>query len=228
MINYTIRIERDDIPYSPREWDNLGTITAKHSRYTLGDEQPNCIQEWLECETGLEHDQLETLWDKNPSQSEYMDALLDIFKRENIVLPVYMYEHGNIALSTGGFSCPWDSGQVGFIHVSKDKVRKEYGVKRISQKTLDKVHRVLKDEIETYSQYVNGDVYAFLIEDKDGNIIDSCGGFYGLEYCESEARSMVDYLENDNRVKRVARLKTLIKNRVPLENRINILDKDAG
>ena len=30
-------------------------------------------------------------------------------------------------MSTGPFSCPWDSGQVGFIYVEKKKVKEEWG-----------------------------------------------------------------------------------------------------
>ena len=36
-----VKFERDhDEDFSPREWDNLGTIAVWHTRYTLGDERP--------------------------------------------------------------------------------------------------------------------------------------------------------------------------------------------
>jgi hypothetical protein len=34
---YTIEIKHDDDPMSPREWDNMGTMSCFHKRYDLGD-----------------------------------------------------------------------------------------------------------------------------------------------------------------------------------------------
>lgn len=34
---FTLTLHHDETPESPREWDNLGTITCWHRRYTLGD-----------------------------------------------------------------------------------------------------------------------------------------------------------------------------------------------
>jgi len=36
---YTINVRQDDSAESPREWDNLGTITAWHRNYNLSDER---------------------------------------------------------------------------------------------------------------------------------------------------------------------------------------------
>ncbi|WP_131821653.1 hypothetical protein [Desulfofundulus australicus] len=85
-------------------------------------------------------------------------------------------------MSTKPFSCPWDSGQIGWIYVLKEKVREEYGVKRITKKVRDRVISVLKAEVEVYDRWLRGEVYGFTVyEIADGDIasIDSCGGFYG-------------------------------------------------
>jgi hypothetical protein len=66
-----------------------------------------------------------------------------------------MYEHGGIAVSTKPFSCPWDSGRIGFIFVSKEKLRKEYGVKRITASLVSKAKCRLITEVELYNQYLN-------------------------------------------------------------------------
>jgi hypothetical protein len=42
-------ITTDIDPESPREWDNFGAMYCWHSRYNLGDEQPQADpDEWLE------------------------------------------------------------------------------------------------------------------------------------------------------------------------------------
>lgn len=111
--------------------------------------------------------------------------------RHFIVLPVYRYEHSGVAYNTTGFHCPWDSGQTGYIYVSKAKVRDEWGVKRISPQLREKVEGILRSEVEVFSQWANGEVYGFITKDEDGEEIDSCWGMYddsvNFDYIRSAA-----------------------------------------
>ena len=51
-----------------------------------------------------------------------------------------------------------------------------------------------------YSQYLKGDVYGYIIEDPDGDEVDSCWGFYEQDNCLDEAKRMVDwYIECEER-----------------------------
>jgi len=188
--NYNIRIEQDESPDSPRNWDNLGTMYFLHSRYSLGDKH-------------------------NFSASEINQIGND---PDYIALPVYMYDHSGITISTSPFSCPWDSGQLGIIAVSKEKVRKEYTWKVFNKNRIETIKNYLKSEVDTYDQYLRGEVFGFIIE-KDGENIDSCWGFYGHDYCEQEAKSIVDYTIREELKKRMNKLKTYIKNRVPTLSR---------
>jgi len=164
---FTLEIVTDNDPVSPREWDNLGTIYYSSSRYTLGD--------------------------KRVSKDEIEAMMAD---KEMIYLPVYAYIHSGIVMNTSGFSCPWDSGMSGIIAVSKDKVREFFKVKRITKAILDKVNSRLKGEVETYSQYLNGEVYCYLIKDDSGDIVDSCGGFYSEEEAQSEGNTSLKLYQN--------------------------------
>ena len=42
-----------------------------------------------------------------------------------VILPLYLYDHSGITMNTCGFSCPWDSGQVGWIYADKAMIDKE-------------------------------------------------------------------------------------------------------
>lgn len=142
--NITLNIYYDENAESPREWDNLGTITAKNSRYNLSD----------------------------------IEAYKDFNRKDSIYLPVYAYIHSGITISTSPFSCPWDSGQIGYIYVSKDKVRKEFNVKKITKKIREQVIKILNSEIKVYDLYLKGEVYGYeIIEDNE--VIESCWGFIG-------------------------------------------------
>jgi hypothetical protein len=179
--NYLIEVIQDESPESPREWDNLGTMICFHGRYNLGDK----------------HDY------RSGDYSGWDEQRKDIEKKENacVILPLYLYDHSGITMSTIPFGCNWDSFQVGWIVISKEKVRKEYNVKRINKELIEKVTNILENEVKTYDQYLTGDVYGHKIfkvtecelghEHKEE--VYSCWGFYGEEECMTEAESMVDY-----------------------------------
>jgi hypothetical protein len=186
--NKVLEIFHDDSPISPRSWDNLGTIVAWHRNYNLSEEDYNECRDFLEAKTYQHYESDEGI--ENASDQR----LMDLFEKDNIILPVYMYEHSGIALSTTSFSCRWDSGLLGYIFVSKERIRNEYGVKRITKKVLEKVESVLKSEIDVYGDYLNGSVYGYVLKDDKGEEVDSCWGFYGYDF---KNNGMMDYLPNE-------------------------------
>ena len=172
---------------SPREWDNLGTMAYKHRNYTLGEERISDPIDWLESMLNL-----------NPKYIYSDDRLSELegkFFEKFIGHKLYLYDHSGITISTSPFSCPWDSGQVGYIYVSKEKVRKEYGIKRITEEWKNKILSYLDGEVETFDQYLRGDVYSFTIEDDNGDVINSCGGFYGDDFAEN---GMADHIDHED------------------------------
>jgi hypothetical protein len=155
-----IEIHYDQDPQSPRvDCDNLGTILYTSTRYNLGDKQVS------------------------------REEIKDIAESKDVIaIPVYAYIHSGIALNTTGFSCPWDSGQCGIIYADKEKIRKEYGVKRIGPAVRRKVEALFKAEVEEFGKYLGGEVYGYQIKDKDRNDLDSCWGYIGLEWAIQAAK----------------------------------------
>lgn len=111
------------------------------------------------------------------------------------VLPVWMYDHGDVALSAGEqtypFTCGWDSSFAGLIFATRESLEDW------PDWTLDKVEEVLKAEVRQYSQWANGECYGFTITCPDGDHdyddYTSYGGFIGWEYAKSEADSAFDH-----------------------------------
>ena len=171
---YKLEIFDDLNPCSPREFDNLGTMVCFHRRYNLGDEtelKSSDFSSWEELENYLYKEE---------------DAL--------IAIPVFMYDHSGLWINTTGFSCPWDSGQVGYIYVSKEKVREDYGCKRISKKLKEMIREMLCSEVDLYNDYLSGNVYGFTLTDKENaEEIDSSCGFYGTDYIEN---GIFDYVSS--------------------------------
>lgn len=184
---HTIKIYQDPCPENPREaWDNFGTMICFHSRYCLGDKHT---------------------WEK--------DAFLEYIKGKNIIaLPIFLYDHSGITMNTKGFSCHWDSGQVGYIFVTKEEIRKSFNCQVITAKIRQQAIDCLEADVSVYDQYLAGNVYGYSIEETG----DACWGFYG-DYescCLEEARSVVDWQIKHDIKKHIEQVKAWIRNRVPL------------
>lgn len=184
--DYSINIEQDTCDQSPREWDNLGVMYYRHPDYTLGD---------VEVPRSYYNDNLQDTYyiDDAESFAEWRKYEGDYIA---IMLPLAIYDHSGVTMWCGskwsGVDAQWDCSDVGWIVVTKEQIRKEYNVKRISKKLLDKVEERLRGEVKTFDMYLTGDVYWYEVLDPEGNQVDSCGGYYGYDYCISEAKAAID------------------------------------
>ena len=175
--DYTINVQRDEDPMNPRvDWDNLGTMVCWHRNYNLGDDHsysdPDHLWHKL---SGLYEDELTEYLD-----SEQMDRCRAATFKKYIILPLYLYDHSGITMSTTGFSCPWDSGQVGYIYISLEQARKEYNWKLVTKTRRKQIEKYLTGEVEVYDHYLTGNVYGYTItKGEDEEDIDSCWGFFG-------------------------------------------------
>lgn len=110
------------------------------------------------------------------------DARRADIEQSHHVYPLYAYIHGGVALSlgrAGQFSDQWDSGQIGNVFVTRDTSE------------ITDPDKCADGLVEEWNQYLSGDVYGYVIEDGEGAHVDSCWGFYGIEYCKEEARASV-------------------------------------
>ena len=99
-------------------------------------------------------------------------------------LPLYLYEHGNITISTSPFSCRWDSGQVGFIYITKEKAEAE---------GITEPYETLEAETKEYDYYLRGDTYGVRILDSEGEMLDSQFGYIGdRQIAINDAEGMID------------------------------------
>lgn len=151
---------------APKPEAHFGTIYYVSNRYTLG------------------HERLDA------------DEIRRIEKSDDyVVLPVYAYIHGGVALSTKSFRgklpqghAEFDSGKCGIIAVSKEEIRNRAGVKRVTRKVREQIEIVLKAQVEEFSLWANGECFGYVIERPDGTE-DSCFGFYGLDDALEAAES---------------------------------------
>ena len=154
--NLVLSIEHDD-NFNPREdLDHIGKMICFHKRYNLGDKH-----------------------NLNSSDFEDWDDVEEYIKTHfnaTIILPIYMIDHSGLSISTQKFSCPWDSGQIGFIYMTEDNLLENF------ENDVNLAKNCLNAEIEEHDLYLRGEVYFYKIEDSECvNLIDSCGGSIGSD-----------------------------------------------
>ncbi len=184
----TVKLYTDDDPMNCRhDCDNPAVMVCWHRRYDLGDKKAKWAEQWAGPQEFLE-------WAK-ANKIKW--------------LPLYLYDHSGLTMSTGAFSCKWDSGQVGFIYWDPAQVKACCGedAMRWPKKKIEKDMRV---QVEEYDKYLRGDVYGYVVEDENGEKLDSCWGFYGLDYARGEAKSSAES-QAANRAAEAKKLATMYR-----------------
>jgi hypothetical protein len=195
---YMLTVEYDDGAEDPREWDNLCTMVCWHSHYFLGDKH-----NFDNADEFMQHLYLDVIgkhWCDEHESDDWEDVY-KVLKETDLVLikPINLYDHSGITVSTSNnypYNDYWDSCIAGFIYVTKKTILKEYS-NATEDNWKELADKYLEAEMETYDQYVRGEVYWFRLEKKvikqdkcphcgevireydDMEDIDSCGGFYG-------------------------------------------------
>lgn len=180
--DHTIKILHDPDPANPRHYDNLGTMCCWHRGYSLGDKHDHDDP----------RDLLIELADVSCNTYLSMNQLFERAQKRAAILPLFLYDHSGITMNTSGFHCPWDSGQVGYIYVSLESIRREHSVKRVTKALRERIVKHLIQEVEVYDHYLTGNCYGFVVE-KDDEEIGSCWGFLGdyVGYCLEEAKACI-------------------------------------
>lgn len=163
--NLTLTIKPDSDAENPRAWGGDSFMICVHRRYNLGDwkrakqrglTDPDAIREYVES--------------LDPARS--------------VALPLYLYDHSGLSMSTKAYACPWDSGQVGFIvHEASHEL------------TPDERERItanLRINVEVYSAWLAGDFCGYVLEDEDGDEVDSCWGFASEDTAREYAQEVAD------------------------------------
>ena len=150
------------------------------------------------------------------------EAMQKVISEKYLMLPLYLYDHSGLAMSTESFSgraphAEWDSGQVGWIYVSKEDALKEFDADKMTGAIRQKADALMRSEVAAYDSYLRGECYGFELY-KNGELSDSCWGFMGnfsdvlkdmAAYLPDECKGMVDHLEEQERPATI--IKTLLK-----------------
>ena len=178
---------------NPRDCDNLGTILIAPDK-----------SHWIASPDDIVDTSIHL--GKNPF--EHWDNI----RREQLKLkksaiaiayPITKYQHGEISLQLG-YKRGWDYTVSGFVYVTKDQVRKCYGVKRITKSVIARAKNRLQDELDTLTGWLNGECYGWQIKEyaltDDGldweevDTLDNCWGYLDRDYAFDSMKDALNHL----------------------------------
>lgn len=146
---------------------------------------------------------------------------------EVVMLPISMYEHSGITLWLGSkwshSDARWDCSSIGFAYIEKSTAKEEGMLdpgEKCNHDWKEWAYAMMKGEMETYDQFVRGEVYGYMIDDENGeeasdNLLCGCWGFYGDEGKKellAEAKANIDAYLKKKRENRKKNLNMLVKN----------------
>ena len=194
--NLKLEIWYDDAGESPRNFDSNACVfwsDGMHRRYNFHEA---AASEML--------DELRDLVPEDAKEEEDEDwddikVIRWLMRNQNndsdyAVMPVYMYDHSGLSFSTGSFSCPWDSGVIGFFMTNRKRFE-ELGLAWSAEKGRENI----QSEVKIFDEYHVYGVKGFTVTEYETcgacsqeheKESDSCGGFYGAEYAEEMKHNM--------------------------------------
>jgi hypothetical protein len=172
----TVKIFPDYDPESPRkDRDNLAECVAfpvLSQNYDIADRES----------TGMEDDALDR------RGFALVSRYLRMFEgAETLPFHFQDYGSGGASVFAGDVS---DENPSGFFVVTRDRIVREYGNDSAESRKL--AQQVMEGELTELRQYAEGDIYGYVVEDAEGETLDSCWNFYGFDYAKEEARNAAE------------------------------------
>ncbi len=119
-----------------------------------------------------------------------LQAEIDERKATHHCFLVEAYIHGGVHLSLANCGNypdrQWDVSLCACVFAAKNE-----------WKTKASARKAALSKVEEWNQYLSGDVWGCVVEDDNGTHLDSCWGFYGREYAESEGKQMLEYCQKN-------------------------------
>jgi hypothetical protein len=184
--------------------DAIDTITVETNGATYritvhaDEDAPNPLEDWSEMGTILSLNRRHRNFDP-AGVAEAIAGNPDAVK-------LSYYEHGLCRWSVTGelpfaLRCPWDS--VAFAGVWLPDAETLASARKYGSRTRRLFMRKRARQVcEAYTQWCNGEVYGYRVErvtacgtchGEHAELLESCWGFFGLDYCLSETRAACDH-----------------------------------
>jgi len=163
----------DSDRYNPRENDNLWTIVYINHKYSLWDKAIVSYWESLEDDFKTYIAKEYGICYKEPEDytEEDVNEIEEYIKTSIIYLSVAWTDHWWMSIYVWNPRDRWDSWQVWFIYVTRDRIKEWFNYKTLTTDDIAKVKQVLQNEIEYFNKYITWEsMYSYNIELLDESI----------------------------------------------------------
>lgn len=178
---YVATIEQDMYPSNPiTDWDVPTSMVEvdRWGRVSYAGWMSGELKEYEDLIAGKDWDAL-------------VDGLTEAFPG-CVIEKLFKYSHSGDVYRVSDknpFTCRWDSGHVGFVITTPERFKETVENKPI---TRERAIEVMAADIENLNTAISGDVWMITIaNERTGEELDGCGGFYGLEYAIEDATDRV-------------------------------------
>lgn len=111
-----------------------------------------------------------------------MDHIFRCVNKHFVLRPIYRNEYAGDVFTSNSDIGDSDRQCDGVIFIPVSDLPGE-GIDR------ECAFRVLEGEVEEYSSWCTGECYGYVVENENGDELDSCWGFYGLHHARESAES---------------------------------------
>lgn len=158
-----LRIEYDDSPECPMENDGSWTLVAFSNR-SIHYENPD---KYVRISNGKVVPA--TVGLRSKARAGFFH-LLDYFE----------HGQGEYSFRGEGMQCQWDTSRYAGVLIWNNPPN-DMGAKTPEERAKD-----ARAFLEEYNAWMNGHVYGYVLEDREGEHLDSCWGFYDIKYMLDE------------------------------------------
>ncbi len=183
---YSINVYRDDHPGGPEEWGDENLFLVGFHR------------EFYVQKEGFSEGTVQAIFNRGRYEDDSIHHEAREIMRKYWVFPLEAYIHSGVSLYLAGDRARdrWDSSTLGAVFVAKSEWKR-------SAKAEDAARGL----VQTWNQYINGEVYGYMIETPDGEEEGGCWGFYGddgIKQITEEAKAEIDAMKAERDAKRAA------------------------
>jgi hypothetical protein len=202
---YSVSIFCDTDCEDPRHWDGAFLwLGFPHRHYSFGDETIDPERIEIDCPACkglgyLDDDTTTVVADCERCGStgavtlDEWSLLEEWCRKEHqalVIRPVSVTDHSGLYFNLGGPQDPWDSGLCGVMLFTEHHVE-AWGN---TDWTEDGIIEQMKAELEQHEEWGLGSCYGYVIEDRNGNEVDSCWGYVGDDAIDEAVKAATEDL----------------------------------
>lgn len=158
----------DEVCDSPRDWSPFCHMICEHRHYNFGDKHDGAESVLHQLCEKYDID-WEGDWENDVDEMSFPE-MLKALSEHIVIRPISIYDHSGVTIFWGTsypFDCGgWDTSNIGFGYCEESDVERAGRNIEKYPDWRDQACAIMDGEMETYDQYVRGEVYGYKLEER--------------------------------------------------------------